>query len=71
MITPQLDLGLSPEPLAKRAGATAGYKDNGGFGFKPMISYADGTREFPVAMHCRSPEAAQAIARAWIKAGRV
>lgn len=70
-MTPQLPLELSDKPLAQREGAKAGCKNNGAFGYKPMVTYADGTTSFPVAMHCRSPEAARAVAQAFIDAGRV
>jgi hypothetical protein len=70
MITPQLPLELPLQPLAQREGAKAGFKNNGAFGFKPLITYADGTTSFPISMHCRSPEAARAVAQAFIDAGR-
>jgi hypothetical protein len=71
MITPQMKLELSPEPLAQRAKPQAGAKKNGGFGWKPMVTYEDGSTSFPCGRHCQSREAAEAVARAWIAAGRV
>lgn len=46
----------------------AGYRKNGAFGYKAVVTYADGRTHIPVRHNFRSRDDARAYAAKWIAA---